>query len=783
MTKNATRDSIFAAAHLTRWLVLAGLVLTLGAGGILWYLSTQMQQHQVITAREDARTFASSVAQFRNFYTQEIVPRARKSGMHISPHYLHEDDALPLPATFILDFGQFMSEDQEGIAVNLYSDLPFPYRATDRSLDSFQTQALKALTETPDQVFYRVETLEGQRTLRFAAPDRMETACVQCHNSYPGSPRTDWKEGDLRGVIEIRRTLDNVGLGLHTGLLHAALLSALLILGLLAVMWLAMSRMAKGHQKLSASNKQLASMQERLNQQIFALNQHAIVSVANAEGNIIDANDKFCEISGYTKEELLGQNHRLVNSGYHSQTFFKNMWDTITAGRVWSGELRNQAKDGRYYWVSATLVPFVDQSGEPYQYIGIRTDITERKAFELEALNAKEAAEAANTAKSEFLANMSHEIRTPMNGIIGMSSLALESNKDEEREEYLEIVKDSAEALLTILNDILDFSKIEANKLQLEEVAFDLPALVQQIHKILAYRAEEKGLTLNLELDPQIPKHLIGDPTRLRQVIINLLGNAIKFTAQGSVSLNVKQVFLEEHSAGLHFAILDTGIGIEEHQLEAIFEAFSQADTSTTREFGGTGLGLSISSQLVALMGGKIQVHSQPNKGSCFEFTLSLGRTPGSKNQPDISLAQDSNTASKKQVEHQDPLNVLLIEDNAVNRKLASVLLAQQGCQVDVAENGQAGFTAFTKASGKALAYDLVIMDLQMPVMGGLEATQLIRAFERERHLAPVTIIAMTANAMEGDREACLNAGMTDYLSKPLRFKELKAKLDHYFGC
>ncbi len=761
----------------TRWLLLAGLLLTLGAGGILWYLSTQMQQHQLITAREDARTFAYSVTQFRNFYTQEIVPRARKSGMHISPHYLQEEGSLPLPATFILDFGEFMSEGQRGVEVNLYSDLPFPYREESRTLDPFQKDALQALTSDPDAAFYRVETLGGERTLRFAAPDRMEAACVQCHNTYPGSPKTDWEVGDVRGVIEIRRKLDQVGAGLHSGLLNAAILSAFLILGLLAMMWLAMSRMSRAHQKLTASNAQLAATQQQLNQQIFALNQHAIVSVANAKGEIIDANDKFCEISGYSRAELLGKNHRLVNSGYHTQAFFEQMWATITAGQVWSGELRNQAKDGSYYWVSATLVPFIDSSGQPYQYIGIRTDITERKAFELEALSAKEAAEAANKAKSEFLANMSHEIRTPMNGIIGMTNLALDTQNPEELQEYLVIVRDSAEALLTILNDILDFSKIEANKLQLENVQFDLYALLEQIHKILANRAEEKGLKLSLILEPEVPQYLQGDPTRLRQVIINLVGNAIKFTHQGWIQLAVKRLAVKGQQASLQFAVTDTGVGIAENQLQAIFEAFSQADASTTREFGGTGLGLSISSQLVQLMGGEIHVQSREGEGSCFEFVLpfAVAEQPA-VTQQEPRLAECSQEASTPAA-----IRTLLVEDNPVNRKLASTLLAKQGCLVDQAVNGQEGLDAYKLQVESSKPYDLVVMDLQMPVLGGLEATRKLREYEARAGIDPVTIIAMTANAMEGDREACLKAGMNDYLSKPIRFDELKAKLIQHF--
>lgn len=757
-------------AHLlssyTRWLLVAGLLLTLGAGGILWYLSTQMQKHQLINAQEDAQTFAHSVAEFRNFYTQEIVPRARESGMQVSPHYLEKEGALPLPATFILDFGEFISARDRGLDVNLYSDLPFPERA-DRQLDAFQKEALAALEADKTEAFARVERLDGVRTLRLAVPDIMESACVACHNSYPGSPKTDWELGDVRGAIEVRRRLDESIPGLHSGLINAALLSGFLILSLLAVMWLAMNRMGKAHRQLTRSNAKLATTQQQLNQQIFALNQHAIVSVTNDKGEIIDANDKFCEVSGYSRDELLGKNHRLVNSGYHSQEFFQDLWNTITSGQVWSGEIRNQAKDGSYYWVSATLVPFLDASGQPYQYIGIRTDITQRKAFEMEAIQAKEAAEAASQAKSEFLANMSHEIRTPMNGIIGMTHLALTTPSPQEQQEYLEIVQDSAESLLTILNDILDFSKIEAKKLELEQVTFNLPTLLEKIHKALLQRAEEKGLQLILQQEVPAPGWLKGDPTRLRQILVNLVGNAIKFTSQGQVVIRVSLLQQRQNQVELNFAVTDTGVGISETQLQAIFDAFSQADASTTREFGGTGLGLAISSQLVELMEGKIQVSSRLGEGSCFEFCLpfTLAEPPEQRVEPE---AKASIKAS---------LKVLLVEDNPVNRKLASALLTKLGCQVDEAVNGAEGVAAYTARATTPEAYDLVVMDLQMPVMGGLEATRQLRDYEQQQGLSQVAILAMTANAMKSDREACLEAGMTDYLSKPLRADELKNKL------
>ena len=358
--------------------------------------------------------------------------------------------------------------------------------------------------------------------------------------------------------------------------------------------------------------------------QKFALDQHAIVSITDTNGIITYANDKFCAISGYTRPELLGRNHRVVKSGLHPAAFFRELWVTIAAGRVWRGEICNRARNGSLYWVNATIVPLLDEHGRPEQYIAIRTDITDRKAAETIVIQAKEAAEAASRAKSDFLANMSHEIRTPMNGIIGMTDLALDSELTGEQREYLSIVKSSAESLLTIINDILDFSKIEAGKLLVEEIAFDLHRLIGETLKSLALHADEKGIELISEILPDVPRHVIGDPGRLRQILVNLLGNAVKFTEQGEIALRIEVLWSASGTVEIHLAVRDTGIGISQDKQELIFDCFAQADSSTTRRYGGTGLGLSISRRLVELMGGRIWLDSAPGQGSTFHVALPL---------------------------------------------------------------------------------------------------------------------------------------------------------------
>ena len=911
---------------------------------------------------------------------------------------------------------------------------------------------------------------------------------------------------------------------------------------------------------LSVLLAELISQQElrriELQNQRFAMDQHAIVSITDTAGVIIYVNDKFCAISGYTREELIGKTHRLINSHTHPDTYFAQMWQTITTGQVWHSEICNHAKDGGQYWVDATIVPFLDAAGEPYQYIAIRTeisdskrmaetiaksereyrnvvnslhevvfrtdlngawtflnpawhtitgfgvadslgkhvlqfidardreraaaglsqllsgqvdsmrhearyvtrdgdvrwvdvcaraerdgqdrltgitgsltDITERrlaahelrhnlnfvdalietipiplylkdvqgrylranraycaffqraqadilgktvadilpqqeaqqvlqrdlellqergnqtyeerlsvgarqvdvlfskatllksdgslhglvgtivdissqKAAERALLLAKEVAESASRSKSEFLANMSHEIRTPMNGILGMTDLVLDSELDVHQRKYLEIVKASADALLCIINDILDFSKIDAGMLTLESIPFKLRQLMQETMRALAMRAQASGLELVLDIDPALPHTLLGDPGRLRQILTNLAGNAIKFTPRGEVTVSARLRASGDGMAQLQLGVRDTGIGIAADMQEAVFDAFQQEDGSTTRRFGGTGLGLSITRRLVTMMGGSISLSSELGKGSSFSVDLAL---PIGENQPCLpppgaSLAAraillvDDNASSltilRKIFEHsgasvtacesgeaalehcrsalpadciimdfampgmngfdtasalaalphwsQVPivmlssggslgdaarcrelgidgyllkpaspeellaitmsvlgtcrgmpcatpvvtrhcvregspsLDILLVEDNAMNRELATVLLSNAGHRVTHAENGHEALERHATAH-----FDMILMDLQMPEMGGFEATAQIR--QREAQGMPKSvIIAMTASAFEGDRERCIAGGMDDYLSKPFRTAAFQSLIEQH---
>jgi len=515
--------------------------------------------------------------------------------------------------------------------------------------------------------------------------------------------------------------------------------------------------------KLQSSLRELEDLK-------FALDQHCNVSRTDEEGIITFVNEKFCSVSKFSGDELTGKNHRVVNSGHHPKEFFGELWRTIKSGQSWKGKIKNRAKDGTLFWSDTTIVPFCNTQGKPFQYIAIRTDITSLKRIEEELRRAKDIAEQASRAKSEFLANMSHEIRTPLNGIMGMTDLALETELSREQREYLETVKTSSDTLLTVINDILDFSKIEAGKIDLEVTDFDLRDTLETTLKTLAVRADEKGLELLCEVAPEVPEVVRGDVTRLRQVVINLVGNAIKFTNQGEVAVQVQVEAGEGRDLALRFTVSDTGIGIAKDKREKIFDPFAQADTSTTRKYGGTGLGLTISVRLVRMMGGKIWMESEEGRGSRFHFTVRMGAAD----------RQEIKVGSAAPPEILRGVRVLVVDDNSTNRRILEGMLKRWEMRPVAVKGGEEALAQLVSAREAGEALGLIVTDMHMPKMDGFALVERIR---RRPELSTATIMMLTSAGHRGDAERCQKLGVSAYLLKPIRQSELREAIARVLGA
>jgi len=823
----------------------------------------------------------------REYYSHAIVKDVKQYApqLRFDSNYTGINGVLPIPTTFLHDLSHIVHE-KTGISYRLYSKYPFENKKN-RVLTPFQREALDTIENTKDGVYIKEDYKNGKAILHVAVIDYMTNAtCVSCHNTHPDRTwkTNHWKIGDARGILDITLPMDadlkaNKAIEKYI-LLFISLISASVLFNLFNV--------------LKHREKELANVAKNLKHEVDTLYQtideHVIISKTNIKGIITFASQAFIDISGYSKEELLGKPHNIVRHPDVSPHVFKKMWDTIQSKEAWRGDVQNRHKNGSTYYVHANIFPLFDDVGNIIEYMAVRENITERilsqkaldkerqlhtiisenqqsillltnieegvlsvnnKLFEVfdfddfddfktkhtcicelfinkegyleqsdtktnwiapiishpqqihkalmkdksgqirtfsvqakkiileeklffvstftditELEEARKLAESSEKAKSDFLANMSHEIRTPMNGISGFIQLLSKTPLNEKQNKYISIIQSSTNNLLKIIQDILDFSKIESGKMLVSLEETHTKKFFYESLELFIPLLKDKNIQYHIAIDQKIAPCLYIDQLRISQILTNLISNASKFTPQnGEIWVHIKLEHTTSEENTILFIVQDTGIGIPKDRQAQIFQAFTQADSSTTREFGGTGLGLSISASLVSLLGGTLCVASQEGEGSSFYFQLTLKKCQTHT----IPLLETSTPRQKAPTQYK-VLHVLVAEDYEMNQILMDELLKEYGIQATFANNGKEAITLLDSST-----FDILFMDINMPIMNGLDATQHIR---QQGNTIP--IIALTANALDGDREKFLSHGMNDYLSKPIDVNKLYTLLDTY---
>ena len=491
----------------------------------------------------------------------------------------------------------------------------------------------------------------------------------------------------------------------------------------------------------------------------------ASVVITDLDGDIQYVNQAFVDITGYTFEEIRGENPRILNSGAHDEKFYRDMWDVILEGKVWEGDMVNKKKNGELFWESASIAPVSNDTGELINFIAVKSDITEIKKVERELIEAKELAEAATIAKSQFLANMSHEIRTPMNAIMGLSKLALKTDLNYKQWDYLSKIDESSQNLLRIINDILDFSKIEAGKLSIEKINFNLEDMMQAVSNLTAPKAQENGVEFILNIEKGVPVNLIGDPLRISQLITNYCSNAVKFTEIGEVILTASLIKMTKRDAEIKFSVADTGIGLTSDQIKGIFQSFSQADQSTTRKYGGTGLGLAICKNLAELMDGEVDFESEYGKGSTFIFTAKF------------SLQKEQNKRQLLLPEDLKGLRVLACDDNKSALAMLKERLEHFSFKVDAVSNVKDAIVRIQNQGSSP--YKLLVMDYDMPDIDGITGYEMLTRDEQIQ--LPFTLM-INVHQKHDVIKLVEDAGIENYLTKPVTSSPLFDSVIKAFG-
>ena len=804
-----------------RLLLGIGLILVTVFGVLEYHTYHAMRESGLRHLQQRAEKVHYFIMSMRRVYQKQFL----ESGVALNEHTVGF-----LPASSLNKISRDYAEnwDTSGFTVNTVSDEP---RNPRQRADGIELEAMAHFRDNPDaEVLFRpFSGPRGAPYYLYARPIWVEESCLKCHGSRSEAPPSirdtyhtayDYQVGDLRGLLSIKLPYEQVEAEATAGFrealaLHLVAFVAIFLLILLLVRRYVtepLERLGEGMEVIAAGNygerigglkgefAELAesyngmashldetvtdlrasrrSLREREERIRLLLNSTAegIIGV-ETDGRCSFANPSALALLGYPEEEAIHglDLHRIIIHRHHDEDGNEQHEQASNCPlfrSILDGKVAHVANDLFTRVDGSTLVaeywshPIRAEDGAVVGIVVTFVDITERTRMENRLREAKVDAEQASRAKSEFLAAMSHEIRTPMNVVIGMSDLLLESAESHEQRDYIHRMQYAGATLLELINNILDLSKIESGQLELAETVFELRTLVRGTVELLAGVAEDKGLEMTVEIAPELPTRVSGDDARLRQVLLNLVSNAVKFTETGGVALHL----VPDGSGGIDFTVRDTGIGIDEEHLELIFEKFTQADFSITRRYGGSGLGLAICRQLVELMGGRIRVESEPARGSTFRFELPLrAASESSADQAPVTPTTPGTEGPK--------LRILLAEDSTDNQQLIRAYLKRTAHHLEVVMDGQQAVEQV-----KRFDYDLVLMDMQMPVMDGYSATRTIRAWEAQSGRARHTIIALTAHALEGDYERSLDAGCDDHLTKPIKKATLLERLARLCG-
>ncbi len=549
----------------------------------------------------------------RSYYTSSVISKVKKHpNIKINFDHKIKNDTIPLPATLLHNLSEILPQD--GIKIKMFSDFPFPNRA-DRVLSNDEKIGLKFIMDNPNDVHTKISVQDGKKVLKVTVADIFyDQGCVNCHNTRADTPKADWKLGDVRGVIQVTQPLKNE-LILSSEQMIKVLFLFIILIVVLGTHYTVISYRRQKEHKLSKQmlEEEVISRTKTLNQYKKAVDYSAIVSKTDAKGMITYVNDQFVELSGFREDELIGKNHNVIRHPDMDATIFKELWDTIKSKKMWKGQIKNRTKDGATYYVASTVIPILNSDNEIEEYLAVRFDISDIVKSRIDA-------EKADIAKSTFLANMSHEIRTPLNAIIGFSQILSRSNElNIEQSKQASIIESSANSLLAIINDILDLSKIESGSFQVNNTNTDLYFICEHVVELFSKKALEKDIRLVFNMDHKIPLCVYTDGARIRQVLSNLLGNAIKFTPNNEkISLNISIISLTNNRVNIRFEVVDTGIGISKEKQADIFQPFTQVDNQTNRKYEGTGLGLSICTHIVESLQSSLKLDSQIDKGSSF---------------------------------------------------------------------------------------------------------------------------------------------------------------------